>query len=70
MSRCRFGGVSIAAAGYDAQCMMLEVEFAQDGQIWQYFEVPEELWYTFKRVPSPDDFFHSHIKGSYEERRV
>lgn len=68
--RCRFGGVVISAAGYDAQCALLEVEFAQNGQVWQYMDVPEETWYRFKNEEGPDMFFHRHIKGCYSEKRV
>lgn len=68
MYRCKFGGTLIATAGYDAQCALLEVEFVQGGQVWQYFNVPEEIWYRFKNVEVPDVFFHRSIKGCYEEK--
>lgn len=70
MSRYRFGTEAIASAGYDAQCALLEIEFVRDGQVWQYLEVPEEIWYRFRCEPTPDSFFHSYIKGHYIEKRV
>lgn len=70
MFRCRFAAKTIASAGYDAQYAVLEVEFAHDGQVWQYFGVPEELWYQFKREVRPDSFFHRHIKGCFEEQKL
>ncbi len=70
MVRCKFAAVAIASAGYDAQYAVLEVEFAGDGQIWQYLGVPEELWYRFKKEAVPDIFFHSYIKGCYTEKRI
>lgn len=70
MFRCKFADVVIASAGYDALCATLEIEFSGDGQIWQYAGVPEELWYRFRQERVPEKFFHYHIKGCYEEKRV
>lgn len=70
MIRCKFAAVTISSAGYNAQHQILEVEFARDGQIWQYLDVPEELWYRFKKESLPDDFFHSFIQGCYAEKRI
>lgn len=70
MVRCKFAALTVASAGYDAQSAILEVEFACDGQIWQYFGVPEELWYRFKRESGPDQFFHNYIKGCFVEKRI
>ena len=33
----------IKSAGYDAQQQMLEIEFANNGQIWQFDNVPEDI---------------------------
>lgn len=68
--RCKFPGAVIASAGYDAQCEVLEIEFSQDGQIWHYFSVPEDIWYRFKCGVNPELFFHRYIKGCYIEKRV
>lgn len=70
MFRYNFAALTIASAGYDAQYAVLEVEFAHDGQVWQYLGVPEELWYRFKREAVPDDFFHGYIKGCFAEKRI
>lgn len=69
-NRCRFGSMAIASAGYDAQCELMEIEFVQDGQVWQYSEVPEEIWYRFKFEARPDNFFHNYIKGRFSEKRL
>ena len=70
MVRCNFGAVTIASAGYDAQYEILEVEFVYGGQIWQYTGVPEDIWYRFKRETVPEHFFHSYIKGCYDEKQI
>lgn len=70
MVRCKFASMAIASAGYDAQSEVLEVQFARDGQIWQYRGVPEDIWYRFKRETRPDDYFRSHIQGQFAEKRI
>ena len=70
MKRYRFGCETIKSAGYDAQCALLEIEFARDGQIWQYEGVSEEIWYHFKSETMPDFFFQTCIKGHFQEKQV
>ncbi len=67
MDRYYFGGSTIATAGYDAQCAILEIEFIMGGQVWQYNDVPEDVWYQFKKEEVPEHFFHKKIKGNYLE---
>ena len=50
----------IKSAGYDAQQQMLEIEFANNGQIWQFDNVPEDIWYRFRSHHLPELFFHVH----------
>lgn len=70
MFRYHFAALTIASAGYDAQYAVLEVEFAHNGQVWQYLGVPEDVWYQFKKESGPDKFFHSSIKGCYAEKMI
>ncbi len=70
MNRLMFGGNAVTSAGYDALCAVLEVEFAEGGQIRQYMNVPEETWYQFRNGEKPDIFFHRKIKGCFMERQV
>jgi KTSC domain len=60
----------IKSMGYDAKSKMLEIEFLSTGQIWQYYEVPKELWQKFKAAGSLGRFWHQYIKDEYEEARV
>lgn len=70
MRRVWFGGDEVLTAGYDAQCAVLEIEFSKEGQIRQYQNVSEDIWYMFKQGSLPDLFFHSMIKGNYEEKKI
>lgn len=40
------------AAGYNRETETLRVRF-RDGQVYEYFDVPERVWRNFKRVKSP-----------------
>ena len=44
MRRYILANPMIRSAGYDAQRQVLEMEFASDGQICQFDNVPEEIW--------------------------
>lgn len=47
----------------------LEIEF-NSGAIWQYFDVPENVYYEMKSASSCGKFFHANIKGQYAESRI
>jgi hypothetical protein len=47
----------------------LEIEF-NSGAIWQYFDVPESVYYEMRAAGSCGKFFHAHIKGQYPESQV
>ena len=70
MKRIMWANSMIKSAGYDAQQQMLEIEFANNGQIWQFDNVPEDIWYRFRSVDLPELFFHNFIMGHYPERRM
>jgi KTSC domain len=47
----------------------LEVEFSA-GAIYQYFEVPENVYREFRAASSHGQFFHTQIKGSFRFAKV
>lgn len=56
MKRIMWANPMIKSAGYDAQQQMLEIEFANNGQIWQFDNVPEDIWYRFRSHHLPELF--------------
>lgn len=48
---------------------ILEVEF-NSGSIWQYYDVPESVYYEMKAASSCGKFFNANIKGQYSESQV
>ncbi len=69
MERQLIESTMIKGIGYDAQSSTLEIEF-NSGQVWQYFDFPESLWYEFENSESKGIFFNSEIKNQYSESRV
>lgn len=70
MRRNRVGTADIISVGYDAQKAVLEIEFRVDGQVWQYYEVPEDLWYCFRNAAFDDLFYYKNISGKYNEKLI
>jgi hypothetical protein len=59
----------ITSFGFESIISTLEVEF-KSGGIWQYFDVPESVYYEMKYASSCGKFFHANIKGKYAESQV
>ena len=57
----------IKSAGYDAQQQMLEIEFANNGQIWQFDNVPEDIWYRFRSHHLPELGREPRHTGEYKQ---
>lgn len=70
ITRSRMVMAGVASAGYDALCAILELEFQPDGQIWQYYDVPEHVWYDWRKTADSSSFFHTNILGKYEARQI
>lgn len=47
----------------------LEVEF-NSGSIYEYDDVPEDIYDEFINAPSKGKYFHRHIKYGYNYRRI
>jgi len=60
----------ITSVGFDSESCTLEVEFKSNGQVWQYFDVPEPTYLEMKSAPSVGNFFHINILRKYRESRV
>jgi len=60
----------ISSIGYDSASSTLEVEFKSNQQVWQYFDVPEYIWYEFESATSVGKYFNANIKGRYSENRI
>ena len=64
-----FASSNIAKLRYDAEQMILEVEF-HGGGIYQYYDVPEAIWDGMKAASSQGSYLHSSIKGQFRYSKV
>jgi hypothetical protein len=54
---------SIASIGYDPETRKLEVEFHGSGDIYQYFEVPDEEYAAILSASSKGTYFNQVFKS-------
>ena len=60
----------INSIGYDLSTGTVEIEFKSNGQIWQYYDVPEYTYNEFRVAGSIGKAFNAMIKGQFREARV
>ncbi len=70
MTRTKTLITGITSAGYDALCATLELEFWPDGQVWQFYDVPEHVWYNWRNTEATHTFFHTNIFGRYAAKKI
>ena len=70
MDRKYVSSSNIASIGYDLKAQILEVEFL-NGSIYQYYDVPEELYVGLMAADSHGKYLNEYIKnGGYSYARV
>jgi hypothetical protein len=60
---------SIASVGYDKKGMIMEVEF-HNGAIFQYFDVPEDVYLGLVNAPSHGAYFMHEVKGKFNRQKT
>lgn len=60
---------NLSRVRYDESSLTLEIEF-QGGRVYQYFDVPKQIFEELLRADSKGRFFHGQIKGQYRYARV
>ncbi|MGN7919871.1 KTSC domain-containing protein [Lysobacter sp. 22409] len=69
MERQQVDSSNISEIGFDAQFLTLEVLFT-DGRVYQYFDVPVDVFAELIAAGSIGKFFNSNIRGVYRYARV
>jgi lysyl-tRNA synthetase class 2 len=59
----------IKDSGYAPLSNTLEIQF-QSGSIYQYFDVPMQVYEELKAAPSQGQYFNANIRNAYQYRRV
>ena len=69
MERYSVASSNIASIGYDEATETLEVEFL-NGTIYQYFNVPPNMYEQLMREGSKGRFLNTYIKNAYPYTRL
>lgn len=69
MRRQSVSSSNIASIGFDSQSQTLEIEFLNGG-IYQYFDVPENVFNDLMNAGSHGEYLARNIKGSYRYSKV
>jgi hypothetical protein len=71
MQRLPVDSSSIATIGYDPEERILELEFRQTGDVYQYFDVPSEEYEAFLQAESKGTYLNKEFKlRGYRYTRV
>jgi hypothetical protein len=60
---------NLHSVGYDESTNTLEIEF-NSGGIYQYHNVPLDVYQGLMNAPSHGKYFHAHIKGIYRYTKI
>ena len=63
------GSSNVYSFGYDPRNRILEVRF-HDGQLYQYFDVDENIFREMQSAPSTGRFIGTVLRGKFPYRRV
>ena len=69
MKRQSVESSNLASVGYDAENEILEVEFNHGG-VYQYFDVPENIYNDLINAPSIGSYLAQNIKGRFRYSKV
>lgn len=70
MQRVPVSSSQIKSVGYDPATARMEVEFANDGGVYVYDNVPLSKYEALLNADSVGSLFHQTIKGKHPHRKV
>ncbi len=69
MKRTPVSSTNLASVGYDGASRVLEIQF-RNGRVYEYYDVPREVYEGVIGAPSPGEFFTSRIRGRFRFRQL
>jgi len=69
MERVKVISSNIISIGYDADGLVLEIEF-KGGEVYQYTAVPASHHMGIMNAESHGKYLNAHIKGKYSYREI
>jgi hypothetical protein len=69
MRRKKTESSNLASFGYLVRSKTLEIRF-NNGSVYQYMDVPRDVYEELQASESKGKFFHSHIRNSYAYKKT
>ncbi|MGK3122194.1 KTSC domain-containing protein [Pseudomonas corrugata] len=69
MERTPVSSSNIASIGYELETYTLQVEF-NNGSIYDYYDVPEDMYTALISAGSVGSFFHANIRNTYSYQQI
>ncbi|WP_255197763.1 KTSC domain-containing protein [Halorarius litoreus] len=69
MNRTPVSSSNLSSVGYDADTQTLEIEF-NDGSVYQYSNVPTNIYEGLISAPSHGKYFHRNIRDSFNYTQI
>ena len=69
MERSPVSSSNIESVGYDSDSLTLEVEF-KGGSVYQYYDVPSDVYENFISAESLGSDFHHSIKKNFSVSKI
>lgn len=70
MNRDPLASKSIASLGYDAEAEILEIEFRENGYVYQYLAFPQGEYDRLITSRSVGQYFNKYVRDQYPCARV
>jgi hypothetical protein len=69
MEMTRVNSSNVESVGYDEDSSTLQIEF-KNGTMYQYFDVPEDVFIGLRDADSVGRYLAARIKGTYRYSKV
>lgn len=69
MNRSPVSSSNLSSVGYDEDSKILEIEF-NDGSVYQYSNVPQNIYEGLMSASSHGKYFHRNVRGSYNYKQI
>ena len=69
MNRTPVSSSHLSSIGYNENSGLLEIEF-KDGSIYQYSNVPTNIYEELMAASSHGKYFHRHIRDVYSDTQI
>ncbi len=65
----KVNSTNLSAVGYDSETKILTIEF-NDGGLYEYYDVPQNIYDELMSAPSKGSFFHRFIRNTYRTVKI